>query len=445
MAHRAYKYRLWPTPEQAAWLEQSFAAIRWVYNAALEQRKTYGRAKGTDPHGRNSAFTAPRQAKELNFRSLEGRPGLLDDPDLSWITQAPRDCIDAALRDLDKAFDGFFKGRGGFPSWRSKDRNNSLSFRAWSRKRVDGETISRPIVLFGRNCVTLPKIGRIKYTRHRKFYGDPKTVEVARDGQEYYVVLVTEHVFAEKPHKGGAVGIDLGVARPVSLSNGEFIEPDAMLEELEAKARKEARSLSRKKKGSNRREKQKRHLAAIRRKQARRRAGRTHDITTNLVRRFATIAMEDLRVSNMTASAKGTAEEPGRNVKAKSGLNRAILNVTPYQFRQQLEYKAEKTGSEIIAVDPRNTSRTCFICGHVSADNRRSQSLFVCTNCGHEANADINAACNILMRAKPSAGASARRKTPSEIQWNSATSKGNVSCFQPPSVLNSVSAAEACP
>ena len=444
MTYCAYKYRLYPTPEQSEWLERAFAAVRTVYNAALEQRKTYGRAKGTDPHGRDCSFNKPRQGREINFRTIGDRVGLKDDPELSWITEAPRECLDAALIDLDKAFDNFFKGRSGFPSWRKYDRNNSLSFQAWIRRRVDGEAIAMPRIVFGQNCVNLPKIGRVRYNRHKKFYGDPKTVEVLREGQEYYVVLVTLHDRKPIKHRGDTIGVDLGVSAPIMLSNGEHTKPDAGLEYLDQRARKEARKLSRKKKGSNRREQQKRHLAAIKRKQARRRAASAHRATTEIVRRFRKIAIEDLRVKNMTASAKGDAENHGKNVKAKAGLNRVILNVSPFRIREQLEYKAKKYGCEVIAIDPKHTSQTCFQCEHKAPDNRKSQSSFICSVCGHVDNADRNAALNILFRADPTAGALARRKSPSEFHQKSATTKAYVSCFQPASDLEKSTVSKAC-
>lgn len=445
MIYRAYKYRLWPTPQQADSLDRCFAAVRQVYNAALEQRRTYGRRKGSDAFGRDSRFNAPRQAKEINYRSQTGRPGLIDDPDLRWISETPRDCLDSALRDLDKAYDAFFAGRAGFPSFRNADRNNSLTFRAWARKIVAGQPVSSPLVVFGQDCVTLPKFGRIRYRRHRKFYGDPKTVEVIREGAEFYVVLVCAQPDRQIDHPGGIIGVDLGVAMPVALSTGEHVSRDPGLAALDLRARHEARKLSRQKKGSRRRERQKRHLAAIRRKQAHRRAGRAHRITTELTRRFAFIAIEDLRVRNMTASASGTAEEPGRNVRAKGGLNREILNVSPHLIRQQLTYKAMRTGSQVVAVDPKNTSRTCPACGHIAAENRQSQSAFLCIACGHADHADINAAPTILARALASAGATARRKTPSESGCGSATSKASVSCFQPASDLEIIGKSTASP
>ena len=449
--HRAYKYRLYPTEEQAAQLNQSFAAVRWVYNAALEQRKTYGRAQGTDYFYRDSGFSAPRQSKELHYGPKNGQAGMAHDEDLSWITATPKDCLDGALRDLDKAFKRFFdgikKGTGeGYPSFRSADRNNSLSFKAFERRLTGGISVSKPKVIFGQDCVTLPKIGRVKYKRHRKFYGDPKTVEVVREGREFYVILVTEHKFKTIKHKGAAVGLDLGVALPVCLSNGEAIAPDLGLEALEKKARKVQKRLSRAQRGSQRRKQTKQQLADIKRKQARRRTARTHVITTELTRRFSYVAIEDLKLKNMTGSAKGDAENPGKKVKQKAGLNRAILNVSMYKIREQLEYKSEKSGTTVKAVDPKGTSQTCSKCGHRSPTNRLKQAVFKCQNktCGHQENADVNAAKNILKIANPSAAVLGRRKSPSKSTalgiiskkpTDLATTKASGSCFQPASVL----------
>ena len=302
------------------------------------------------------------------------------------------------------------------------------------------------MVVFGQDCVKLPKIGRVKYKRHRKFYGDPKTVEVVREGREIYVILVTEHKFKTIKHKGAAVGLDLGVALPVCLSNGEAIAPDLGLEALEKKARKVQKRLSRAQRGSQRRKQTKQQLADIKRKQARRRTARTHMITTELTRRFSYVAIEDLKLKNMTGSAKGDAENPGKKVKQKAGLNRAILNVSMYKIREQLEYKSEKSGTTVKAVDPKGTSQTCSKCGHRSPTNRLKQAVFKCQNktCGHQENADVNAAKNILKRANPSAAVLGRHKSPSKSTalgiiskkpTDLATTKASDSCFQPASVL----------
>ena len=124
------------------------------------------------------------------------------------------------------------------------------------------------------------------------------------------------------------------------------------------KSQKSTKKLSRATKGSRRRQKARAHLAAIKRKQARRRTAKTHQIKTELTRSFKYIALEDLKVKNMTASAKGTEEEPGKKVKQKVGLNRAVLNVSFYKIREQLLYKAEKSGTVVKFVDPKGTSQT---------------------------------------------------------------------------------------
>lgn len=440
--HRAYKYRLYPTDEQRAWFGQCFAAVRVVYNAALEQRKTYGRKKGTDYFGRHRCFSKATQSKEIHYRAKADSAGLADDPELSWITAAPRDCLEAALRDLDKAFDRFFKDKGGYPSFRNAARNNSLSFKAWDRKNdpKTKQSIARANVVFGHECVTLPKIGRVRYKRHRKFYGDPKTVEVVREGAEYYVILVCDQSDGGGDDNGPDgrpdIGVDLGVTIPVALSNGEIALADEGLGKIEKRVRREQRKLSRCKRASKRRQRQKHRVADLKRLQARRRTARVHRITTELTRRFHTIAIEDLKIANMTASAKGDAETPGKNVRAKAGLNRAILNVAPYKLREQLIYKAERSGGRIIAVDPKHTSQTCAECGHVDAANRAAQADFICTDCGHTDNADINAARNILRRAlntleSRTGDVPIPRKSPSEFHRKSATTKASVSSFEP--------------
>src|SRR5690606_34297404 len=121
-----------------------------------------------------------------------------------------------------------------------------------------------------------------------------------------------------------------------------------------------------------------------------------HKAALDLVRNYDVIVHEDLRIANMTRSASGTIDNPGRNVAQKSGLNRSILDAGWGVFLTILAHKAESAGRELIAVEPRNTSRTCARCGHCAAENRVTQAEFRCTACGHTAHADVNAAVNIL-------------------------------------------------
>jgi putative transposase len=128
------------------------------------------------------------------------------------------------------------------------------------------------------------------------------------------------------------------------------------------------------------------------------RANTSHKLTKSLCMNYDFIAIEDLKIKNMTKSAKGSVESPGNRIKQKSGLNRALLNIAPYKFRAQLEYKKKYYQNEVKAINPRNTSRECPSCNHISADNRKSQALFLCVICGHTANADVNASINIENR-----------------------------------------------
>jgi putative transposase len=137
-------------------------------------------------------------------------------------------------------------------------------------------------------------------------------------------------------------------------------------------------------------------VARFQAKLARRRKDAAHKATTRIAKNHGIIVVEDLKVRNMVASARGTVESPGRNVRQKAGLNRSLLDVAPAEIRRMLAYKAAWFGGRVIAVPPAYTSQSCNTCGHVDRGNRLSQARFVCLACGHVANADVNAARNIL-------------------------------------------------
>ncbi|GCD54289.1 putative transposase [Acetobacter pasteurianus NBRC 3188] len=178
------------------------------------------------------------------------------------------------------------------------------------------------------------------------------------------------------------------------LSDGTSYTMPEMLAVLDRKARKAQRIASRRKRGSRRHAKAQRRVASVRAKQARVRKHWAHVTTTDICRKFGTVVIERLRTKNMTKSASGTMENPGKNVAQKRGLNRAILNVGWHQIETMLFYKAH----QVVKVDPRFTSQTCSCCGAVDSRSRKNQASFVCTTCGFHANADHNAALNILHR-----------------------------------------------
>ncbi|GAA4838042.1 transposase [Algivirga pacifica] len=196
-----------------------------------------------------------------------------------------------------------------------------------------------------------------------------------------------------------AIGIDWGVAHFLTLSNGSKIANPRLYQQYQCQLRVAQRSLARKKKRSQNFYKQARKLAKLQAKIARVRNDFQHKVSTDLVRSFDLIAIESLKVKNMSKSAKGDTEHHGKNVKAKSGLNRAIVDTAPSMFFDKLFYKAQWQGKAFIKVDAKYTSQRCHSCGYQSKENRISQSNFECKKCGHTDNADINAAKNILARA----------------------------------------------
>jgi putative transposase len=188
------------------------------------------------------------------------------------------------------------------------------------------------------------------------------------------------------------------VTRPIVLSDGTIIELPRVTEGERKRLASAQRTAAQRQMGSRNRAKALRRVARLQARFARRRRDAAHKATTMIAKTHGVIVVEDLKVANMTASAQGTIENPGRNVRQKAGLNRSLLDVSPGQIRAMLEYKAPWFGSTVIAVNPAYTSQECHACGTVDAASRASQSQFVCRGCGGIADADVNAAKNILRR-----------------------------------------------
>ena len=200
--------------------------------------------------------------------------------------------------------------------------------------------------------------------------------------------------------KGGEIGIDMGIVRFATLSTGEYFKPLNAFKTYKGKLAKLQKRLKNKTKGSHNWLKLKVKIAKLHHKIANTRKDYLHKISNKISKNHAIVYVEDLQVLNMSKSAKGTLEEPGKNVKQKSGLNRAILDQAWYEFRRQLEYKLVWNGGFLFAVPPQNTSRTCPCCGHITKENRKTQSDFKCIDCGYRNNADVVGAINILNRGR---------------------------------------------
>lgn len=224
-----------------------------------------------------------------------------------------------------------------------------------------------------------------------------KNCTVSRTGDHWYVSIQTEVEVDEPVHQSqSSVGIDVGVTKFATLSDGTVYEPLNIFRKMQKKLGKAQRKLAAKAKGSNNWVKQKRKVTRLHRKIANIRQDYLHKVSTEISQNHAIIVVEDLQVANLSKSASGTAQKPGRRVAQKSGLNKSILDQGWRQFRKMLEYKQLWRGGIVMAIPPPNMSITCAACGWIDRASRPSQSQFSCVHCGHSENADVNAAQNIL-------------------------------------------------
>ncbi|XXG25277.1 MAG: transposase [Ferrovum myxofaciens] len=229
--------------------------------------------------------------------------------------------------------------------------------------------------------------------------GTVSNITVSANGGKWFVSIQTEREVEQPVHPATSiVGIDVGITRFATLSDGSHIEPLNTFRKHQQRLARYQRAMSRKTKFSSNWKKAKARVQKIHTRIANVRKDFLHKTTTTISKNHAIVCIEDLQVRNMSKSAAGSSDSPGRNVKAKSGLNKSILDQGWFEFRRQLEYKQVWLGGDVLAVPARNTSRTCPACGHVSADNRRTQAKFACVDCGYENNADVVGAINVLER-----------------------------------------------
>jgi IS605 OrfB family transposase len=240
-------------------------------------------------------------------------------------------------------------------------------------------------------------LGWLRYRKSCVVEGTIKNIIVSCVAGKWYASIQTEREVTQPLHSSTSIiGIDLGVTRFATLSDGTVFEPVNALRKYSDTLAKHQRCLSRKTKFSSNWKKQKQKISRLHHRVAQTRHDFLHKTSILISKNHAMIVLEDLKVTNMSKSASGTVQAPGRCVKAKSGLNKSILDQGWGEFRRQLEYKQAWRGGEVLAIDPSNTSRTCPACKHVSAENRTTQAKFECVECGFAENADLTAAINIV-------------------------------------------------
>ncbi len=303
-----------------------------------------------------------------------------------FLKECPSQVLQQKLKDLERAFRDCF------------DKSQPLKRVPVFKKRGlnDGIRFPQGFKIVGRR-IFLPKIGWIGFYKSCTVSGKIKNITVSRKGDRWYASIQVEQMIEIGKHSSDSeIGIDAGVICFAAFSDGTMINGVHSFRKHEYRLAREQRKLSRMEKGSNNWKKQKRKIAKLHHTIANVRSDFLHKLSTEVSENQAKVYVERLQVRNMSASAKGTIEEPGRNVKAKSGLNKSILDQGWFEFRRQLDYKLFWMGGMLAEVNPRHTSQRCSCCGHTAKENRVSQDVFRCQVCGHEENADVNAAKNIL-------------------------------------------------
>lgn len=358
---RAYKYRFYPSAEQAALLNRTFGCVRYVWNKALAERTRRYKDDGKSTSYVDTAHWLTEWKQ---------------DPELSFLREVSNVPLQQALRHQQNAFSAFFAKRARYPQFKSRRKSRaSASFASNAFRYRDGK-------------LALAKMTEpldIRWSRPLPEGAEPSTVTVSRDAAgRWFVSLLAEETIQQYPATGSAVGVDAGLTTLLTFSTGEKIANPRHERRDRKRLAKAQRKLSRKQKGSSNREKARRKVARVHARIADRRADHLHKVTTALVRENQAVAIEDLTVRNM--------------LKNRS-LARAISDASWSEFRRMLEYKADWHGRRVLLVDrwfP--SSKLCSApgCGHVAGKMPLNVRSWTCPSCGTLHDRDVNAARNVL-------------------------------------------------
>jgi putative transposase len=370
---QAFKYELQPNGEQALKMRRFAGSCRFAYNKALDVQQ-----KNHEAGNKFIGYVA--MAKQLTaWRNGSETP---------WLKDSPVHPLQQTLKDLERAYKNFFEKRADFPRFKKKGMGDSFRYPDPKQIKLDQAN--------GR--IFLPKLGWLRYRHSRDALGELRNVTISQSGGKWFVSIQTRREVEAIQPTGGIVGLDMGIARFVTLSDGSHLDPLSSFKKHQQRLRKYQRRMAKKVKFSANWKKAKAKVTQVHIDIGNARKDYLHKASTAISQNHAIVCIEDLQVRNMSKSSKGNAETHGKKVRQKSGLNRAILDQGWGEFRRQLDYKLSWKGGHLIAVPPHNTSRTCPACSHVSGDNRKTQAKFECVECGYENNADLVGAINVLAR-----------------------------------------------
>jgi putative transposase len=391
-----YRFRLYPSKQQQATLLKWIGCQRFIYNAKVSEDRYY---RGYARKFASNEF-APVDQEYSRFIGEETK----------WLREVPSQVLRNGAVRWRQGYERFFKRLGGRPTIHKKHGAQS----AWLTSELFCFEDGKLVVGKGKFPV-----GEIAFKAHREFTV-PKSIRITAHAGRWYLSFSNDNgepeyseeeiaswlqTFTPEELEQRTLGLDRGLVLPVAASNGvnfEFrpIEQKRMRKRAKAIKRFQRRLAKRQCKTSKRRAKLGERIATLHRKNADLRRDFAHQASRKLADDPTAVlyVFEDLKIKNMTASAKGTVEKPGKKVKQKAGLNRSILRSAWGQVKNYLQYKARRQHKLVVAVSPIRSSQECAACGHTHPDNRISQSVFVCQACGNKNNADTNAGCVLSKR-----------------------------------------------
>jgi len=350
-------------------LRDHCAHARFVWNLAVEQQSHWR-------PGRKSAPSYLEQCRQLT----QARAGY------DWLRHGSQMVQQQALRDFAQAMANFFADTHRRPTWRKAERDEG--FRIVAVKPGHVRRLSRKT-----GEAWIPKAGWVRFHWSRAIPAGVKSYRVTLDrAGRWHIAFAAIPLPIAPPSTGSVVGVDRGVAVSAALSTGEMLTVPRLSPAQRRRLCRLQRRLARARRGSKRRARVKLAIAKLRVRDADARKDWVEKISTDLARRFDIIRVEDLSISRMTRSGRGSIARPGQHVRAKTGLNREILRSGWGLLVRRLE---DKAAGRVEKICPAFTSQRCSACGHIAAGSRESQALFRCVACGYACNADVNAARNI--------------------------------------------------
>jgi len=373
IVRKAFKFRLKPSNEQLQKMHAYAGHCRFLWNKilALNLHRLENNQKLVWYYEADYFSKLWKQSDEYGF-----------------LKEVPAHCLQQKMKDLDKAFKNAFDKKQPLkriPQFKKKGLSDSFRFPDPKAIQLENRRIK------------LPKLGWMGFHKSQSIEGTIKNATVSRRAGKWYISIQVEQEVNQQVHPAhGAIGMDLGVKKFVACSNGRYFDSANAFKKRQTRLAKTQKQLAKKRKFSENWKKQKAKIQKIHSKISSIRRDFQHKLSTNLSKNHAMIVSEALKISHMSQSASGTLRSPGKNVKAKSGLNKAILDQGWSEFKRQIKYKLEWLGGVYVEVNPSYTSQKCSSCKHISPRSRKSQAKFCCISCGYTENADINAARNIL-------------------------------------------------